>query len=238
VQIVFGAMMIHPKFWLKHMRARRAIKGYPLYDVPHKQAEAELPESQAQENFDYFMKVRLDRLAFFQKWLLDNFGVKASLDGDGVRAVGQWVDDYSGGLIGDEPHAMGIFADYQPRWEEEYAGYNVMIDIGIFLGEYLISKRPRLHWSIYQGQQGEPGSFGAPWYRRPNIQGFPTGLIHDALTTGYWSVERSRDASKVGGYPDYPRSSRLVVSAKAALYKTKVPESGPFMYGDSSNEPL
>jgi hypothetical protein len=218
--------VIHPKFWLKHARARRAVKGYPLYNVPHKQAEAALPESQAQENFDYFVKVRLDRLAFFQKWLFDNFGAKASLDGDGVRAVGQWVDDYGGGLIGDEPHTMSIFADYRPRWEGDYAGYNVMIDIGIFLGEYLISKRPRLHWAIYQGQQDKPSCCEVPWYRRPNIEGFPRGLIDDVLTEGYWSIEKGRDGSKVGGRRDHPHSSRLVMSAEAALYKTSIPHKG------------
>lgn len=77
--------MIHPKFWLKHARARRALRGYPLYDVPHKQAEGTLSEKEARENFDYFMRVRLERLAFFQEWLKKNFGVNATLDGDGVR---------------------------------------------------------------------------------------------------------------------------------------------------------
>lgn len=41
--------MIHPKFWLKHAQAKRALKGYPLYDVPHKQAEGALSEKSAGE---------------------------------------------------------------------------------------------------------------------------------------------------------------------------------------------
>ena len=40
-----------------------------------------------QENFAYFMRARLDRLAFFQKWLRERFGAKATLNGDGLLAL-------------------------------------------------------------------------------------------------------------------------------------------------------
>jgi hypothetical protein len=46
------------------------------------------------------------------------------------------------GLIGDNPDQGTIFATYQPTWVGEYAGYNVTIDIGIFIGDYLIANRP------------------------------------------------------------------------------------------------
>jgi hypothetical protein len=240
VQIVFGAMMIHPKFWLKHMRARRAIKGYPLYDVPHKQAEAALSESQAQENFDYFMKVRLDRLAFFQKWLLDNFGVTASLDGAGVRAVSRWVDDYGGGLIRDDRYPWRSFDSYQPPWEGEYAGYNVMIDIGIFLGEYLISKRPRLHWEIYRGHEVEPETIGSPGYMRPHLGGMPRKWGCDVLRDGgYGAIVGSREESQIQLDGRRRQTGGLISTAKAALYHANFPDGAePIIIGDSSNEQL
>jgi hypothetical protein len=156
--------MIHPRYWLKHAAARRAVGNYPLYDVPHKQAERTLDEMRVQDNFAYFMRVRLDRLAFFRNWLRTNFRIDAALDGDGLRKVSQWVDEYGGGLIADEPNCQTIFASYQPRWEREHAGYNVIIDLGIFLGEYLITKRPRLFWEIYRGHEREPQSFNSSDY--------------------------------------------------------------------------
>ena len=52
-----------------------------------------------------------------------------------------------------------ICGNYQPRWEGAYAGYDVMMDLGIFLGEYLIAKRPRLHGEIYRGHPVEPAKF-------------------------------------------------------------------------------
>jgi len=51
-----------PQYWLYKWRLLRAVEGYPLYDPPHKSAEVEMPATQARENFDYFMSVRLERL--------------------------------------------------------------------------------------------------------------------------------------------------------------------------------
>lgn len=238
--------MIHPKFWLKHARARRAVKGYPLYDVPHKQAEGTLSEAQAQENFNYFMKMRLERLAFFQKWLLENFGVKATLDGDGVRAVSRWVDDYGGGLIGDdykkgriETYPQRIFGSYQSRWEGGYAGYNVMIDLGIFLGEYLIAKRPRLYWEIYRGHALEPATFKSTGYMRPHLGGMPRGWGCDVLMPGYALIASSREDAHLRLDEPPPEKDVLIRTAKSDLYLSNLPDGDdPIIIGDSSNEPL
>lgn len=48
--------MIYPMLMLKHLKVRRAIRDYPLYDVPNKQQEEMLDELRVQENFDYFMR--------------------------------------------------------------------------------------------------------------------------------------------------------------------------------------
>jgi hypothetical protein len=134
--------MIYPTLFFKHRKARRAIHGYPVYDVPNKQEEETLDETRVQENFAYFMRARLDRLSFFQKWLREWFRVNATLDGDSLLALNVWITAYGGGLIGDYPDMATIFATYQPAWVGEYAGYNVMIDIGIFIGEYRSPSAP------------------------------------------------------------------------------------------------
>src|SRR3954470_6082536 len=121
--------MIYPRYWIKHHLARRALRGYPLYDVPHKRPERTMTEAEAQENFDFFMSVRLGRLAYFVDWMKTTFAIKASLDGDGLAAVSNWTEDYGGGLIWNEGHiASEIWDNYQPSWTGRYAGYNVMID--------------------------------------------------------------------------------------------------------------
>lgn len=232
--------MISPLFWYKHARAQRALKNYPIYDVPHKRAEGELPEREAQENFDYFMRVRLQRLAFFQDWLCRNFSVTASLDGDGVRAVSRWVDDYGGGLIGDDRYVAQIFDSYQPHWEGRYAGYNVMIDLGIFLGEYLVSKRPRLHWEIYRGHEVEPETIGGPSYMRPHLGGMPRGWGCEVLRAGgAGPIVRSREESHLRFDGRRRQTGGLIEQAKSALYCSRLPDGDdPIIIGDSSNEPL
>ena len=79
--------MLIPRFWLHHWRTKRALVGYPIYEVPHKREECTLSEAEIQENYSYFMRVRLERLAHFQSWLKRKFQVDAPVNGDGLRAV-------------------------------------------------------------------------------------------------------------------------------------------------------
>ena len=60
-----------------------------------------------------------------------------------------------------------IYGTYQPRWEGALAGYNVMIDLGIFEGEYLIIKRPKLRWEIYRGHEIETETFNSIDFMKP-----------------------------------------------------------------------
>jgi hypothetical protein len=71
----------------------KALDSSPQLKGRLTQAERKLSEPEVQENFAYFHRVRLERLAFFQAWLLKNFAVKAMLDGDGLKAVSRWIDD-------------------------------------------------------------------------------------------------------------------------------------------------
>lgn len=64
------------------------------------------------------------------------------------------------------------FASYQPPWTREYVGYNVVVDIAIFVGEYLIAKRPQLHWEIYRGYPSEEGKLTGINLNRPRLGAF------------------------------------------------------------------
>ena len=225
--------MIYPKLFFKHWKVRRAIGNYPLYDVPHKQAEEPLGEARVQENFAYFMRTQLDRLAYFQKWLGEWFGVRASLDGDGLLAVNAWINVYGGGLIGDRFGSATVFATYQPTWVDEYIGYNVMVDIGVFLGEYLIAKRPKLHWEIYRGHLDEDGELTGPNLNRPHVGGFPRQWGKDVLGLGYGSVATARLMSHVGHSALVGDPNGLIKHCKTSLHLANVPnDDRPFIFGD------
>jgi hypothetical protein len=233
------ATMIYPKLLLKHAKARRAIADYPIYDVPNKQEEGTLDEPRVRENFAYFMRVHLDRLAFFQKWLREWFEVRATLDGDGLLALNEWVNAYGGGLIGEYPRRATIFATYQPAWTGEYIGYNVMVDIGIFVGEYLIAKRPQLYWVIYRGHPNDRGELAGPNLKRPHLGGFPRQWGCDPLGLGYGVIAGSRKRSRIGHSPFVGDRDALIKECKSSLHLANVLDDGsPFIFGDYTNEPI
>lgn len=228
----------HPRFWLRHWRVRRALNGYPIYGIPNRTPERESPDGRAEENFDYFMKVRLERLSYFQSWLRSNFSVDASLSPPGVHNVDRWVNQFGGGLIGDEENARIVFDSYQPYWEGPFAGYNVMIDLGIFMGEYIILKRPRVHWTMNRGEPNKSASAQPIGYKRPCLAGFPNGWTDNILQSGYGCVADSNDASKLG-VSAVSSTSVVLRVVKSALYVARLPEGdGPIIFGDSSHEQL
>jgi len=91
--------MILPQIWLRKRWLERALRDYPLYDPPHKVEERMLSKEKATENFEYFMGVRLQRLAYLQGWLREHFGVKVTLDQKGMRALNDWGNKYAGLLL-------------------------------------------------------------------------------------------------------------------------------------------
>ena len=212
--------MIHPRYLIKHAVARRALRGYPLYDVPHKRPERAMTEAEAHENFDYFMSVRVGRLAYFTDWMRKNFAVKATLDGDGIAAVSDWADNYAGGLIRDDGRVpLDVWATYAPIWEDAYAGFNVMTDIGIFLGEYLIAKRPRLGWEIYRGHEIEPTTFESAQFMKPCLGGFPRFWKGFVLETGMGAVVNARGLATIG---DRMSRTRTLIHGAQKIFSLQI----------------
>lgn len=142
--------MLLPQMWLRRRWLRRALRDYPLYDPPHKVEERLLSKEKAAENFDYFMRVRQQRLAYLQNWLRQHFGVTLTPDRAGVRALNRWGNKYAGLLLiaGPDGHPDDSYFTYDPPWTGENAGCNVLFDMGIALGEFIIVNCPKLHWAL------------------------------------------------------------------------------------------
>jgi len=142
--------MLLPQAWLRKRWLARALRDYPLYDPPHKVEERLLTRERATENFDYFMRVRPQRLAYFRGWLRRNFGVTITLDEKGVKALGRWGNKYAGLLLNEGPggNPTDSYFTYDPPWTGEYAGNNVIFDMGITLGEAMIASCPNLRWDV------------------------------------------------------------------------------------------
>jgi hypothetical protein len=160
-----GLARMFAGFRMNRLRARlsqarldveRALPDYPPYDPPHKVEERRLPKEKAAENFDYFMRVRMQRVAQLRDWLRQHFAVTVTLDEEGVRALGRWGNDYAGWLLarGTEGHPRSYdsyydtYYAYDPPWTGENAGMNLVFDMGITLGEAIIANCPKLHWDF------------------------------------------------------------------------------------------
>jgi hypothetical protein len=142
--------MLPPHMKLRQVWLRRALRHYPLYDPPHKVEERLLPREKAAENFDYFMRVRGERLDYFQQWLRRNFWVNVTLNEKGVRALSRWGNKYAGLLFAEDAtkDPAESFHTYNPPWIGEYAGNNVLFDMAIVFGEIIIATCRRLHWEL------------------------------------------------------------------------------------------
>jgi hypothetical protein len=195
--------VIDPRYWLPHWQARRALVGYPLYTVPHRQSEATLDVALALENFDHFMSVRLERLAAFREWLARHFGVEAALDEPGLRAVEAWVKRYGSGaveeeIIGEDITMRSAFAHYEPDWVGRFAVCNVIIDLGIFFGEFLIALRPHLRWVCnFTCLEGNVPTDLAN-YGRPQIGGFVVKTWHvNVFQDAFYMLSIARKQSEI-----------------------------------------
>ena len=152
---------------------------YPLYQPPHRQGPNFLRNreshseddygryiheftARSDQNFLYFMEQRATRIAALQAFL-GKFGVSASLDDAGLASVSAWMAEngYALAKFKDETVRQAFYQAQTP-WTERLRGLNVIFDLGIFLGESLIQKQPRLHWKYENGasDNGESNSTG------------------------------------------------------------------------------
>jgi len=143
--------MLLPHTKLRKIWLQRTLRAYPLYDPPHKAEERLLSRDKAAENFDYFMRVRRQRVVYFTDWLRHEFRAKVPLDEEGVRALNRWGNKYAGLLL--RPRSRGDalpspYFTYNPPWTGENAGYSTLFDMGMAYGEIIIAKCPKLYWDV------------------------------------------------------------------------------------------
>ena len=109
--------MLLPQMWYGKLWLQWALKDYPIYDPPHKVEERVLSKEQALKNFDYFMRVRQQRVESFRWWLRRYFWTVTQADENGVRALDRWAVSYAGLLLPNREVESGYYS-YDPPWTE------------------------------------------------------------------------------------------------------------------------
>jgi hypothetical protein len=214
-------------FWFETRKKRRrrmqdAMANYPFYDRPHK-GKPRTPH-QAHENFEYFMSVRLERLASLQSWLHAHFDVNASFDGDGVLKTSQWLDRYAEGLIGNHDQEQHEFPQHSKWWTREAPSYSVLFDLGIFVGEFVIDKRPWCYWELTQGTPDKH------WVKRsiaklgPELRFHPAADAMSAMNTPWCVItdkQRVITDKRPGAFLLRARRGEFIRSIKRFLYNAR-----------------
>lgn len=179
-----------------------ALLNYPLFEPPHRQGPNFLRRSQGQteeehlnyihefiarsdQNFLYFMDQRPTRLAALRAFL-GTFGASTSLDDDGLTSVSTWFADNGYALVSSlqDPAVVQRFYQMQTPWTDALRGFNAIFDLGVYLGECLIQKQPRLHWKYAPGSSDHGESFGTGY----QIEGFRRKAKGNWLDPGQYIV--------------------------------------------------
>jgi hypothetical protein len=160
---VFGWLRKEPKHLVdQRRRMSEALVDYPVYEPPHRQGphgprhlsdqEAREFWARGKENFSHFMERRKERLDALRTFLA-RFDVAMDLEQAGLAAVSAWLPGNCGTLVSDlgKEETVQIFFRYLAPWVGDLRGLNVIFDLGIFFGECVIFRNPRLHWIDRQG---------------------------------------------------------------------------------------
>jgi hypothetical protein len=170
-----------------------ALVDYPLYQPPHRQGPNFLrrrPDqneedyaryvrefaARADQNFLYFMDQRAMRLAALQAFL-GKFGVSTNLDDASIASVSAWLPDNGYALANFRDEAVvDSFYEMRTPWTEALRGLNVIFDLGVFLGESIVRKQPRLHWKYILGSS-DHGESNLTGYRIEDLGLDPPNCI-------------------------------------------------------------
>ncbi|WP_400771525.1 hypothetical protein [Methylosinus sporium] len=139
--------------WLAARKRRRevsrALEGYPIYSPPY--PGDRIKKKQGEENYAYFLANKSFRIesvfAFLRK-----FSIECDWSENDIVKVGDWLWEYGEFLLPRDDSADYIMsaAYYDPPLIGDFIGMNIVTDIGVFLGDYLVLKsRGRLYWQLH-----------------------------------------------------------------------------------------
>jgi hypothetical protein len=161
--------LTHFRHWRDERQLQRSLAGYPAYEPPHHGIEMLMPESEARENFEYFMSGREARVGYLRSFLA-SFGVALAFSDSAKTALDGWVSRYGAFLYVAERGSS--FLTRNPAWRGPRAGLNAIFDLALFLGEFAIRESENLRWEMQtdvpEGLRGTHES-----YQRPCIAGIP-----------------------------------------------------------------
>jgi hypothetical protein len=167
---------------LDRRKVWRSLPDYPVYAPSFRYEQSKIPSrKQIEQNYQYFLRHKADRLKYLADYLAP-FSVALKFEATTLLVLGRWLNRYGGHLHPGGGEVLYALAHYNPPWTGAYHGLNIINDISIFAGDYIVSKNRFTRWDAWFGD-GTPYTYEMMGYGQPCIFG-----SHEAGYEGHRSM--------------------------------------------------
>jgi len=157
--------------FIDRLKVRRRLRDYPIYTPPFARSEPSLSRKEMDANYNYFLEHKAARLEYLAKYL-DTFSVQLRFEPETLLTLERWLYRYGGHLVparsgqvalSNDPRIASALFNYEPTWVGQYHGLNIINDIAIFAGEYIVSKNDDARWGMWHGWRKAGSSNRRVW---------------------------------------------------------------------------
>jgi len=173
------------------------LGDYPVYSPPSRYTGSIPSRDEMKANFNYFLETKIDRLKYLAEYLAP-FSVGVRFESAALPALDRWLYRYGGYLI---PKYFGQVVPalfrYEPAWVGEYHGLNIINDVAIFAGDYIVSRNAGASWKMWYRDRADEDAHEKLGFGQPCILGTsyalyrgPHSMLQDVYR--YCAAGRSR----------------------------------------------
>ena|ERR1700730_1405182 len=181
------------------LRVLDALTDYPPYAPPIWSSDAQpLGDAVAEYNTYFFENVsyRVEALRSF----LSSFNVALSLEDAGVKSVSAWLAIHGDLLVDGLQHQESedlwrAYHWFRAPWTGSLAGLNPIFDLGVYMGECLLYRKPRAKWQPYINAEPNKGALHP-------IHGLLGGRSFDPI---HWTYTECKNVRSQKMAKDKPR---------------------------------
>jgi hypothetical protein len=181
------------------LRVIDALIDYPPYAPPLWNSDTQSMKDAHEAYVSYFLanrERRIDALRVF----LAQFDVALSLEDSGVKAVSAWLPVYADLLVDGLQHQESedlwrAYNWFQAPWTGTLVGLNPIFDLGVYMGECMLKRNPRLKWTPYINPELNRGALH-------HIHGQRSGRPFDPVKCTYTECKNIHSARMAKKDPD------------------------------------
>jgi hypothetical protein len=188
-------------------RVLYALADYPPYAPPIWDSDAKSAPQANDEYTSYFRQNKNRRVEALRVFLA-KFDVALSLEDVGVKAVSAWCPVYADLLVDGLQHqesdaVWSAYHWFRAPWVGPFIGLNPIFDLGVYVGECLIYRNPRLKWQPYINPEPNKGALHP-------IHGQGRGRPFDPINWAYTECKNIHSARIAKQSPDLTLLFRVI----------------------------